>query len=867
MAKSAEELRRENELLKEQLSLNKALKQVETERFQTDENLLDNVRENRNIVEDITKALKFQVTEKKALRKASDSIYEVTRNSFRLLKEELGLDKTKDKLLKDQKTITKEILTLQSLKGKILEGDPKRQAAINAEIEAQIKSAIKLKDQITEIAEESEKVRNNLGVKTFGALSELTSKIPGLNKFSGPFEEAAEAAREQALFNRENFGTTKKISKENLKALKTGKNLTKDRIKELGLEGKLVGKNGKALAGQAAAQKSKVLGITEAATNSISPLKAGFKSLGPVLKKALGPISIVLMVVDAIKFFVGAMFDASKQTAELARGLGISREAARSVREDTFITANTLETTNKTLKGTILLQKDIFKAQNDVNKALGTNLNLNTELGDVGKDILSNTATLTTIMGVSAEAQNNINIQSLRTGKLASDITKEVFGTVRAQNLLNNTQIDEQEVLEQVAKTSKEIQAIFGFNTAEIAKAVYQAKKLGFEFSDLNSAASNLMDFEGSISKELEAELILGRDINLEKARAAALNNDLVGVGRELRAQNIDIVKLQKENRIAAESAAAAMGMTVEQAVKAQEEFEVQDQIQKRLNARFKDRVEITVNGQKQLLSATKLQEMALGDIQQAMLKIGVTEQELTEILGEQVYQNKLNEDAAARFRKNMDKVKEAFSSLVEGGILDALTDILTGITKSALFQSFAQSGAKKRRAAEARENAKISGISNQQLEALENSKYEQGAGGVTAKVAAGAAIGTLIVPGVGTAIGAGAGALWAGISELWERDAEKLANNVARDLEMDEIGGYGSSNNIDVQDFTIRTHPKDTLVMAGGTKLNEDSKETNQLLRTLITAVENGGNVYLNNRLVGEISSQQQLNSFRAGS
>jgi hypothetical protein len=860
MAKSAEELRRENELLKEQISLNKALKQVETERFQTDENLLDNVRENRNIVEDITKSLRFQVTEKKSLRKASDSIYEVTRNSFRLLKEELGLDKTKDKLLKDQRTITKEILTLESLKGKIKEGDPERQAAINAEIDAQIKSAKKLKEQITFIAEESEKVRNNLGVKTFGALSDLTSKIPGLSKFSDPFEEAAEASRKQALFNKETFGTTKGLNRANLKALKTGKNLSKDKIKELGLEGKLVDKNGKALAGQAAAQKAQALGLT----NSISPLKAGFKSLGPVLKKALGPISIILMVKDVIQFFVGAMFEASKQSAELARGLGISREAARSVRGDTFITANTLETTNKTLKETILLQKDIFKAQNDVNKALGTNLNLNTELGDVGKDILSNTATLTTIMGVSAEAQNNINRQSIRTGKFASDITKEVFGTVRAQNLLNNTQIDEQEVLEQVAKTSKEIQAIFGFNTAEIAKAVYQAKKLGFEFSDLNSAASNLMDFEGSISKELEAELILGRDINLEKARAASLNNDLVGVGKELRAQNIDIVELQKTNRIAAESAAAAMGMTVEQAVKAQEEFELQNKIQDNLNKSRLKGVKIMVDGQEQVLSASKLQEMALGDIQQAVLKIGVTEQELTEILGEQVYQNKLNEDAAARFRKNMDKVKEAFSSLVEGGVLDDLSNILTGITKSALFQSFAQEGAKKRRAAEAKEK----GIEGEQLEKLQDAaESEQGAGGVLAKVGAGAAIGTLILPGIGTAVGAGIGGIWAGMTELMERDKEVMANKIARDLEMDEIGGYGSSNNIDVQDFTIRTHPKDTLVMAGGTKLNEDSKETNQLLKTLITAVENGGNVYLNNQLVGEISSQQQLNSFRAGS
>jgi hypothetical protein len=842
MAKSAEELRRENELLKEQISLNKALKQVENERFQTDENLLDNVRENRNIVEDITKALKFQVTEKKALRKASDSIYEVTRNSFRLLKEELGLDKTKDKLLKDQKTITKEILTLQSLKGKILEGDPERQAAINAEIDAQIKSAIKLKDQIAEIAEESEKVRNNLGVKTFGALSELTSRIPGLNKFSGPFEEAAEAARETAVYNREMFGS----AKGSVEMLKTGNGFTAERIKKLGLEKQFLDKNGKILTGSAAKARAVSKGIK---IPSVSPLKAGFKALGPIIKKALGPISIILTVVDVIKFFAKAAGEASKQTATLARNLGISREAAREVRDNTFNTANTLLVTNKSLENTVLLQKDIFASQNNVNKALGTNLDLNTELGNVGKDILTNSTALTTIIGVSAEAQNALNRQSIRTGKFASDITKEVFGTVRAQNLLNNTQIDEQEILEQVAKTSKEIQAIFGFNTAEIANAIYQAKRLGFEFSDLNSVAGNLLDFEGSISKELEAELILGRDINLEKARAAALNNDLVGVGEELRAQNIDIVKLQKENRIAAESAAAAMGMTVEQAVKAQEEFELQNKIQDSLNKSRLRGVKIEVDGVKQVLNAEKLRKMGIDDIKSALGKVNVTNEELTEILGEQVYRNKLAEDSQAKFNKALEKAKEAFISLVDGGLLDRLADGLTKFVDSDLFRT-------------------ITGIS----------KEEQEFGRIEAQVRQQQAAGVQIDQELLDAIQATRDDLnndrqafeRSGFSQfvtarftdfdkenrLGER--EELINRGFSELE---------NNSINVQDFTIRTHPKDTLVMAGGTKLNEDSKETNQLLRTLITAVENGGNVYLNNQLVGEISSQQQLNSFRAGS
>ena len=54
----------------------------------------------------------------------------------------------------------------------------------------------------------------------------------------------------------------------------------------------------------------------------------------------------------------------------------------------------------------------------------------------------------------------------------------------------------------------------------------------------------------------------------------------------------------------------------------------------------------------------------------------------------------------------------------------------------------------------------------------------------------------------------------------------------------------------LNVNDFQIKTHPKDTLVMAGGTKFGD---ETNTLLKDLITAVNKGGNVYLNGNTVGQ--------------
>ena len=56
------------------------------------------------------------------------------------------------------------------------------------------------------------------------------------------------------------------------------------------------------------------------------------------------------------------------------------------------------------------------------------------------------------------------------------------------------------------------------------------------------------------------------------------------------------------------------------------------------------------------------------------------------------------------------------------------------------------------------------------------------------------------------------------------------------------------SSTTIKANDFTIRTHPKDELVMAGGTNLGgKENKEVTMLLKELIKATQQGKDVSLN--------------------
>lgn len=79
--------------------------------------------------------------------------------------------------------------------------------------------------------------------------------------------------------------------------------------------------------------------------------------------------------------------------------------------------------------------------------------------------------------------------------------------------------------------------------------------------ADVDKIAGSLLDFQSSIEAEMEAELLTGRQLNLEKARQLALDNDLEGVAKELANQGITSANFSKMTRIQQEAQAKALGM------------------------------------------------------------------------------------------------------------------------------------------------------------------------------------------------------------------------------------------------------------------------------------------------------------------
>ena len=272
-------------------------------------------------------------------------------------------------------------------------------------------------------------------------------------------------------------------------------------------------------------------------------LSAGFKGAvagANELMKAFGPIAIIG------KVFQG-MMKADESAGEIAKGLNMSLGAANELSGELLEASRTSKELGVTYDG----QKHALMA---INAELGTSASINAKQ-------LATYSKLETLAGMTQDQIKGISQLQLATGKDAKKITGEFLAQAKVTSIQNGVLLNEKQLMADISKTSAATTLSLGKNPKALAEAVAMAKSFGMEMSQLNSIADSLLDFESSISNELEAELLLGKDLNLEKARQAALNNDLATLASEIADQAGSAADFGKMNRLEQEALAQAVGM------------------------------------------------------------------------------------------------------------------------------------------------------------------------------------------------------------------------------------------------------------------------------------------------------------------
>jgi hypothetical protein len=135
----------------------------------------------------------------------------------------------------------------------------------------------------------------------------------------------------------------------------------------------------------------------------------------------------------------------------------------------------------------------------------------------------------------------NMGISGVEAASLAGSFARLNDGSSEtALNLTKATQefaaqngIIPSELMKDLAGSAEEF-ALFGKDGGKnLIQAGAAAKKMGVDLKTMTGIADNLLDFETSITKELELGALLGKDINLDKARQLAYSGDIAGATKE----------------------------------------------------------------------------------------------------------------------------------------------------------------------------------------------------------------------------------------------------------------------------------------------------------------------------------------------
>jgi len=118
-------------------------------------------------------------------------------------------------------------------------------------------------------------------------------------------------------------------------------------------------------------------------------------------------------------------------------------------------------------------------------------------------------------------------------------------------------------VMKDMAANAEEIAINTKNGGRDMAVVSVAAHKLGIEMSTITKMSSGLLDFENSINKQMEASVLLGREINLDKAREAALNGDLLGATQEMLKNIGGEAEFNRMNVLQRKALAESMGVSV----------------------------------------------------------------------------------------------------------------------------------------------------------------------------------------------------------------------------------------------------------------------------------------------------------------
>ena len=250
-------------------------------------------------------------------------------------------------------------------------------------------------------------------------------------------------------------------------------------------------------------------------------------------------------------FFLKAALTANDQAVKLGKSLGYAGGRADAFREN-------LAGIERASNNLNITTKNLVEAFGELATATGFAY-------EFTADQLETQIKLTKQVGLTADEAAQVQRFAVLNNKTSEETYRSFLkGITAARNQLR-VGIDFKATLAEAVKVSGQLAANLGNNPEIIGKAIVTAKAFGMTLEQVAKSGESLLNFESSIENELKAELLTGKELNLERARAAALAGDQITLAEELNKQVGTAAEFTKMNVLQQRALADSVGMTTDE--------------------------------------------------------------------------------------------------------------------------------------------------------------------------------------------------------------------------------------------------------------------------------------------------------------
>ena len=244
----------------------------------------------------------------------------------------------------------------------------------------------------------------------------------------------------------------------------------------------------------------------------------------------------------------------------LGKALGFVAEQAKSFRDNvgtSVITSGKLVAKLAGAKAeSMLLGYNISEISNNIVDSFGT-------LDNVSNKSVRTIGQFEKVLGVTPEHSAGVMMQMQKVAGLSEEASISAMKNLAATAETNNIPIGK--LFEDLSSSSEEVAAFGGENLENIKRAAVEARRMGVNLSTTMKIADKLLDFETSIAGEMEASLMIGKQLNFNRARQLALEGDVAGAARDVVKQIGGQAEFAKLNVLQRRALADSIGVSVDE--------------------------------------------------------------------------------------------------------------------------------------------------------------------------------------------------------------------------------------------------------------------------------------------------------------